>query len=78
MSWRITNLHGTVLVAIGSCSGTQEASEHVEAVLGAIFAGCEGSKAYAIYVREFDVEQGRELLRRDPQKDQFHVRVYDD
>jgi hypothetical protein len=65
---------------IGSCSGTDEAVEHVSAVLTAkgIWVGMEGSKAYTIVVRDADAEKARELLRTDPQKGRFHVTVYPD
>ncbi len=76
--WKMTLQDGTVMVAIANCAGTSEATRHVEAVLGGLWAGAEGSKCYAIYVREAHVEAARGLLRNDPEKERFHVHVFDD
>lgn len=71
---------GTVVTRIGSCSGTKEAAGHVEALFAAhgMWAGTEGSKAYAIFVREADARQAKELLGSDPHKERFHITIYFD
>ena len=71
---------GTVVVQIGSCAGTQTASEHVESILLAkgIRPVMQGSRAYAICVPQDRAEKARELLRSDPQKEVFRILVYDD
>jgi len=45
---------GTVVVQVGSCAGTQEATEHVESILRSrgIEPVLHGSRAYAICVPE--------------------------
>jgi hypothetical protein len=71
---------GTVVIQIGSCAGTEEATEHVVSILlpKGIRPVVHGSRAYAICVPEDRAEQARKLLRSDPQRELFRVLVYDD
>ncbi len=78
--WESKLNDGTVVAHIGSCSGTDDAVNHVTAVLAAadIWVGTEGSKCYTIFVRDADADKAKEVLRGDPQKERFHVYIYDD
>ena len=71
---------GTIVVQIGTCAGTREATGHVESVLFAkgIEPVVHGSRAYAICVPKDRVGEARQLLKSDPQKQEFGIFVYDD
>ena len=76
--WKSTLKDGTVMIHVGSCSGTTAAVTHVETLLAAhgIWVGMEGSKVYTILVREADAGRARTLLSTDPQKERFHITIY--
>ena len=78
--WKSKLNDGSVVVHIGSCSGTTEDVDHVTALLAAhgVWAGMEGSKAYTIMVRESEAQRAKEMLRNDPRRELFRIRVYPD
>ena len=61
------------------CSGTHDASGHVEQVLRAagIKAIGEGSVRYDIAVLEPDGQRAREILAADVGRDDFQISLYD-
>jgi hypothetical protein len=69
---------GRVMVMIGNCAGRGEAADHVGTLLSAqgIQPFIHGSRVYAIEVLESDLDRAQRLLRADPERDRYGIKLY--